>query len=226
MDGALVLAGVVMGVAASPHCVVMCSAPCAAVSAGCRRDASGFHIGRLLGYMAGGAVAATSVSALGAWGQVAPALRPLWTLVHLAFAAIGLWWLFARKPALRPERGITSPITWSPGRAHRTWRSTAAGLAWVAWPCGALQGALLLSALASSPTGGALVMGGFALASLPALAASPWVWSRWRSGRIGARLGGWADANGLRLAGACLVASSGWALTHGIWERLAAWCMA
>ncbi|HEX5687503.1 MAG TPA: sulfite exporter TauE/SafE family protein [Ideonella sp.] len=226
MDSALVLAGLAMGAASSPHCMAMCSAPCASVSSGCRRNAAGFHTGRVLGYMAGGAIAASSVAALGAWGQVAPALRPVWTLVHLAFAALGLWWLLTGRSAGSAERSITLPVVQSPRPSARPWRSTTAGLAWVAWPCGALQGALLLSALASGPVGGALVMGGFALASLPALAAGPWVWTRWRKGRIGAGLAGWAEVHGLRLAGFCLLASSGWALTHGIWERLAAWCLA
>ena len=65
----LVLAGLAMGVAASPHCALMCGAPCAAIGGGCRRRATGFHAGRLLGYMAGGAVAAGSMAAM-------PYIRP------------------------------------------------------------------------------------------------------------------------------------------------------
>jgi hypothetical protein len=30
---------------------------------------------------------------------------------------------------------------------------------------------------------------------------------------------------GHRIAGAGLVVASGWALTHGPWERFAAWCV-
>jgi hypothetical protein len=224
MDGALVLAGLIAGAAASPHCVVMCSAPCSAMSGGCQQNVAGFQLGRLLGYMAGGAVAASSMTALGAWGQAVPALRPLWTMVHLALVALGLWWLLTGKSPAWAARGNSVPIVFSRRPPRRPWRSGIAGLAWVAWPCGALQSALLLSALASSPVSGALVMGSFALASMPALALGPWAWARWQNWRGGAQAVGWAQENGLRIAGFCLAASSGWALTHGIWERVAAWC--
>jgi len=58
MDAPLILAGLAMGVAASPHCVVMCGAPCAALTQGSARSSAGFHVGRVLGYAAGGALAA------------------------------------------------------------------------------------------------------------------------------------------------------------------------
>ena len=98
MEWPLILAGLAMGVAATPHCAVMCGAPCAALTQGCARTASGFHAGRLFGYMAAGAVAASSIAALGTWSQAAPALRPLWTMLHLAFLALGLWWLVTHRP--------------------------------------------------------------------------------------------------------------------------------
>jgi uncharacterized protein len=248
MDAPLILAGLAMGVAASPHCVAMCGAPCAALTHGCARNASGFHFGRLLGYMAGGAVAAGSVAALGAWSQAAPALRPLWTLLHLAFLALGLWWLATGRQPAWMQRGGAVPGGAVPGgavpirivrRGGRPLRSGLAGLAWVAWPCGALQAALLLAALASSAQGGALTMAAFALGSMPALALAPWVLARWQALRGGAAAGaagaGSADATGaagslqmatlgFRLAGVGLVLGSGWALTHGLWLQFAAWC--
>ena len=87
MELPLIFAGLAMGLAATPHCAAMCGAPCAALTGGCSRNTTGFHAGRLLGYMAGGAVAASSVALLGAWSQAAPALRPLWTALHLALLA-------------------------------------------------------------------------------------------------------------------------------------------
>jgi len=96
MDAPLILAGFAAGVAASPHCTLMCGAPCAALTSGCNRNAAGFHLGRVLGYMAGGAVAASSVQMLGVWSQAVPGLRPVWMLVHLAFLANHLrpvWWM-------------------------------------------------------------------------------------------------------------------------------------
>ncbi|HEY0855533.1 MAG TPA: sulfite exporter TauE/SafE family protein [Albitalea sp.] len=238
MDIPLVLAGLAMGVAASPHCAFMCGAPCAALTSGCKRSTTGFHLGRLFGYMAGGAVAAASVSALGAWSQAAPALRPLWTGLHLAFLALGLWWLATgRQPAWMRRDGAVpvrffrqvpadpASLAGTVGPHGRPWRAGFAGLAWVAWPCGALQGALLLSALASSPQSGAVVMAAFALGSMPALAVAPWVWGRWRAMRGTAATTGEVATLGFRVAGAGIVLSSGWALTHGLWERFAAWCV-
>jgi uncharacterized protein len=206
---------------------VVCGAPCAAVTQGRARSATGFHVGRVLGYAAGGALAASSVMALATWTQAAPALRPLWTLLHLAFLALGLWWLVAgRQPdAWQRDRAVT--VSMPSSSRHHTLRATAAGTAWVAWPCGALQAALLLSALASSATTGALTMAAFAVASAPALALAPWAWGRWAAWRKsrGADASAAAmSAIGYRVAGASLVLAAGWALTHGLWIRFAAWC--
>jgi hypothetical protein len=111
------------------------------------------------------------------------------------------------------------------GRRTRLLRATLAGLAWVAWPCAALQGALLLSALGSGATDGALVMAAFAIGSMPGLSVAPWAWARWQSLRGGAAIAPAQVATlGFRVAGTALVIASGWALTHGIWERFAAWC--
>jgi sulfite exporter TauE/SafE len=223
MSTALVLAGLAMGVAASPHCAAMCSAPCAALSGPCRRNATALQLGRLLGYMAGGAVAAGSVAALGSWRQSVPALRPLWTLLHLALLALGLWWLATGRtpPALLRDGAVV--VRW-PGR-RRPWRTGLAGLLWVAWPCGALQAALLLAALANGPLGGALVMAAFALASMPALLLAPWTWARWQAWRGHSLSPAVATSWCHRLAGGGLVLGSGWALTHGLWQRVAAWCV-
>jgi sulfite exporter TauE/SafE len=226
MQAALLLAGLAMGVAASPHCAAMCGAPCAAIGGGCRRNAAGLQLGRLLGYMAGGAVAAGSVAALGAWSQSVPLLRPLWTLLHLSLLALGLWWLATgRVPAALMRDGAVA-VSWVGRRDKRPWRAGLAGLMWVAWPCSALQAALLLAALAGTPAGGALVMAAFALASMPALLLAPWAWALWQSRRQGPTATLDATAWGYRIAGAGLMLSSGWALTHGLWLRLAAWCAA
>ena len=212
-----------MGVASSPHCALMCGTPCAAITAGRRSASVGFHLGRLAGYMAGGALAAASVTALGTWTRTAPALQPLWLLVHLAFLLLGLWWLFAGSMPARLVRGGSVPLRFVRARGHMT-RASCIGLAWVAWPCGALQAALLLAALANGATGGALVMAAFALGSLPALGAAPWIWRRFRDA-VGGRVdGAGIVAAGYRLAGLMLVASSTWAIAHGLHDRLAAVC--
>ena len=225
MEWSLLLAGLAMGVASTPHCAVMCGAPCAALTKGGPGAAGGFHLGRLVGYMAAGAVAASSVAALGAWSQASPALRPFWTLLHLAFLALGLWWVvMGRQPAWMLRRTGTDVPVRIHGRSKPGARAVLAGLAWVAWPCAALQGGLLLAALANSAQGGAIVMAAFALGSMPGLAVAPWAWARWRAWHGTAVAPGQVAVLGFRIAGVGLVAVSGWALTHGIWERVAAWC--
>lgn len=218
MNLPLVIAGLALGVAASPHCTVMCGAPCAALTGGCQRNAAGFHLGRLIGYMAGGAAAASSVQMLGVWSQAVPGLRPIWMLVHLAFLALGLWWLATGRQLDWMKRGGSVRIK-IVSRKGRTMRSGLAGLAWVAWPCGALQAALMLSALASDAQGGATVMAGFAIGSMPALALAPWVWRMWRAASRSA-----TETFGYRVAGLGLTLGSGWVVTHGLWVRVAAWC--
>jgi sulfite exporter TauE/SafE len=110
-----------------------------------------------------------------------------------------------------------------PGKATK---AGLAGLVWVAWPCAALQAGLVLSAMASSPAAGALVMGAFALGSMPVLAFGPWVWTRWQAW-VGHDRASPSRGSTLayRVAGAGLVMAAGWALTHGLWERVAAWCV-
>jgi sulfite exporter TauE/SafE len=223
LDASLALTGLALGVAASAHCSLMCSAPCAALAGG-RRATLLFHLGRLASYATAGAVAAWSVAALGQWTQAAPWTRPLWMLSHLAFLALALWWLvtgraLGRLAIKRPPTFIAMPVR---GRQPRAaWRSGLAGLAWAALPCGMLHGALGVAALASGPLGGASVMGAFALGSLPALAVTPWVWARWQAWRGPSGAG--AGALGYRVAGAGLLMASGWALAtiDAPWQG---WC--
>jgi sulfite exporter TauE/SafE len=226
MDSALLLSALAMGVAASPHCAAMCGAPCAALSGGGRRSAIGFQFGRLLSYMAGGALAAASVGLLAEWSRALPVLRPLWLLLHMALLALGLWWLASgRQPDwMKRDRAVPVQIVRHQEPNARATRATLAGLAWVAWPCGVSQSALLLAALASTPQGGALTMAAFATGSMPALLAGPWVWSRWQARHGGAVAGVSLATLGFRVAGVALVLSSGWALTHGMWSSIAAWC--
>lgn len=220
MEASLILGGLLLGFGSSPHCAAMCGAPCAALTRGDGRCMTAFHGGRALGYMAAGAVAAASVSSLGVVREAWPVVRPLWVLLHVLVLALGLWllatgrqpeWRLGRAPAMLATAGGWRPIK-GPSR------STFAGLLWVAWPCGLLHSALVLAALANGPTGGAVVMGAFALGSLPALWAGPALLRRLASVR--------QRAWGVRAAGLMLVGASGWALGHGVWDRALAWCLA
>ena len=218
MSATLVLGALLLGFGGSPHCAAMCGAPCAALTRGGGRCAAGFHGGRMLGYMSAGALAAVSVSTLGATRDAWPVTRPVWALLHVAVLALGLLllasgrqpdWRFGRPPAVLATAGGWAPMS-GPARAG------AAGLAWVAWPCGLLYGALTMAALANGPLGGAAVMAAFSLGSMPALLAAPLVLNRLTDTR--------AKAFAVRVAGALLAGSSAWALGHGVWERVLAWC--
>lgn len=177
LDVALMGSAFLMGVAGSVHCVSMCAAPCAALTGGQRTPSAAFHAGRLASYSLAGAVAASSIGLLWQWEQAASWLRPLWLGLHLAVLALGLWLLWrGEQPLWMQRRWGRAPSGGSARSA--TGRSSLAGLAWVAWPCGLLQSALLVAALATGPVTGALVMAAFAVGSSPGLWAGPWLLRR------------------------------------------------
>ena len=238
MDQALLLSAVLLGLAGTPHCLAMCGAACAAASGGGGlRQLLPFHLGRLLAYAAAGAVAAGSVGSLAVLGQAVAALRPLWTLVHIAALGLGLYLLWqGRQPAWmeRLGRRRADAVVHREGEPWQAIRgparSAGLGLAWVAWPCGLLQSALLVAALANSPAAGAGVMAGFAVASAAGLLIGPALWWRLSQGRRlaggGPSLGAAASGRlAVRWAGAALALASSWALGHGLWMRVAAWCL-
>lgn len=182
---------------------------------------------RVVGYAAAGAVVAAGVGALAALSAVSSGLQPLWLLMHLAALGFGLWLLFSgRQPAWltgdgreRLAVGVIAPIHGPDKRS--SWPhfgAWLAGLAWVAWPCGLLQAALLMAALADDAFGGAAVMGVFALCTSPGLVAGPWLWRRW-TGRGSSASGGPSIAWALRASGALLAGATLWALAHNAYVR-------
>ena len=234
MSAALSAGALLMGLASAPHCVAMCSSACGGAARACggdhpQRAMVALQLGRLLSYAAVGALAAASVSTLGAWSAGTPALRPLWSAVHLGALLLGLWlvwrgqapdWLrlFGQRVAHRVQQQVRR----TPPGAGRLWQAGLLGTAWVGLPCGLLQSALVVAALGDGPWQGAAVMASFAAGSSVGLWAGPALWWRFSGGRLNAASGPLMAA---RLGGAVLVALSGWALTHGLWERVyAAWC--
>lgn len=231
MDLALIGSALLLGLAGVPHCAAMCGAACAAVGGAAGRGSTvAFHLARLASYAAGGAVAAASVGTLGRLGQMTPVLKPLWIAVQVAALTLGVYLLVrGRQPRWVSELSLLAraraagagagTAAWSPLRVGS--RAGLAGLAWVAWPCGLLQSALVVAALANHAGGGAAAMAVFALGSSPGLLAGPWLL------RALSRLGGEGEATQralVRVAGALLVGASAWALGHGLWQRVAQWC--
>lgn len=228
MDWALTLGAMLLGLAGTPHCAAMCGAACTAFTgSGRSADRASFHVARVLGYTAAGAVVASSVGLLAQLGQASAMLRPLWTLVHVAALMLGLWLLWqGRQPAWmenlgrRGARPAADAGGWQ--RMQGPVRAGTAGALWVGWPCGLLQSALMVAALANSAAGGAMVMFGFALITGAGLAVGPWLWTRWVG--PGAVAGAAGAAWATRGAGVVLASASAWALGHGLWQQVAAFC--
>jgi sulfite exporter TauE/SafE len=206
LDAALIASATLMGLAGMPHCAAMCSAPCAL--AGGKRPV-GLLAGRLLGYTAGGVVAAASAEALARASQNVTLLQPAWALLQAALLLFGLTLLArGRVPAW------LGAVSWRPQPRH----AFATGLAWVAMPCGLLHAALLLAGLSGSPLSGGAAMAGFALASTPGLVIAP----LWRARLL--KRGAAGDVLALRLAGLALALGAAWGLGHGVWDKLLLAC--
>ena len=236
MDLALIASALLMGLAGGPHCAAMCGAAYAgiarqgavaqAVGAASAGGVSGetramfaLHLGRLVSYTAAGALVAASVAGLSSMGAAAPVLKPLWTLLHVGAVALGLWLLITgRAPAWlagASRRGsrlmATQPLRFM-ARIPASARAGAIGACWAAMPCGLLQSALIVAALASGPLQGASVMAVFALGSALSLWLVPRLWLRLQRGGHAAL----RNTLAVRLAGALLLLASAFALSHGL----------
>lgn len=212
-----------MGLTGGPHCVAMCGAACAGIgqAAGGRKHAAmwGFQAGRVLGYSLLGALAAASMQALGWLTVQSAALRPVWTLFHVAMVVLGLLLLVrAEQPVWLEQIGKK---IWIAARSLAGGPGSGAplliGVLWTFLPCGLLYSALLVATLTGHALDGAAVMALFALGTSVSMMGGPWLWLRLRGGGNGA----W----GVRLAGLALAASSGWALWMGLAHNAAPWCV-
>jgi hypothetical protein len=214
MDQTLMVSALLMGLAGTPHCLAMCGAACGLVTGGRTWSLGAFHFGRLLAYAAAGALAAASMGTLAQVGQAAAALRPFWTLVHMAALVLGVYLVWrGRQPAWMESMGrVRRPAQTVIGPSS----------AWQALRLPARSG--MVAALANTPASGAAVMAAFAVASGLGLAIGPKLW--WRlTGATGNRMTV-SPALAVRLAGLALAAASAWALGHGLWMRVWAWCVA
>lgn len=223
MQTSLAVTALLMGLAGGPHCIAMCGAACAGIgqAAGPRKNVAmwSFQAGRVLGYSTLGAVAAASMQALGWLTVQSAALRPVWTLFHVATFVLGMLLLWkAQQPVWLEQAGRK---IWSGARSLAQGRGRGAplviGALWTFLPCGLLYSALLVAALTGSALEGAVVMALFALGTSVSMMAGPWLWLRLR----GKGSGDW----GVRLAGLALAASSGWALWMAFAHNAAPWCV-
>lgn len=213
-----------MGLAGGPHCVAMCGAACAGIgqAAGTRKNSAllSFQLGRIVGYSLLGSLAAASMQGLGWLTVQSAALRPVWSLFHVAAIVLGLALMWnAQQPVWLESAGRK---IWAHARRLGTGSGGAPvvlGTLWALLPCGLLYSALLVAAMAGGPLDGAAVMALFALGTSVTMTAGPWLWLKLRGATPGS--GAW----GMRLAGLALAASSGWALWMGLMHNTAPWCV-
>lgn len=227
MQSSLALTALLMGLVGGPHCVAMCGAACAGIgqAAGAHKNSAlwTFQLGRVVGYSLLGGLAAASLQGLGWLTVQSAALRPVWSLFHVAALLLGLVLLWqARQPVWLEDTGRK---VWARARALAATRGRGVplvlGVMWALLPCGLLYSALLVAAMAGSAAAGAMVMGLFAIGTSVTMVAGPWLWLRLRGQDAGQGSGQW----GVRLAGAALAASSGWALWMGLVHNAAPWCV-
>jgi sulfite exporter TauE/SafE len=216
----LAATALLMGLAGGPHCAAMCGAACAAMgTVRARRSWWEFQAGRLAGYSLAGGIAASAMQSFAWLAAQAPALRPVWTLFHLAVLAWGLMLLAqARQPAWLADAGRTiwarvRPVAASRGGAF------AAGTLWAFMPCGLLYSALLVASLSGGALEGALSMALFSAGSAVSLALAPWLLARLRA--TGDRI---RRDLGTRAAGALLALAAIWGLWADAAHRIAVWC--
>lgn len=234
MQASLALTALLMGLVGGPHCVVMCGAACAGLgqAAGPHKHKAllGFQLGRVVGYSALGGLAAASMQGVGWLTVQSAALRPLWSLLHVAALVLGLVLVWqARQPVWLEDaaRQVWRKVrAWAPGQgAGAPW---VLGVLWALLPCGLLYSALLVAALAGQAWEGAVVMACFALGTSVSMVLGPWLWLRMRGGATVVRFAGQGASSGawgVRLAGAALAASAAWALWMGLVHNTAPWCI-
>ena len=227
MQASLALTALLMGLVGGPHCVAMCGAACAGIgqAAGPRPRSALvlFQLGRVIGYSALGGLAAASLQGLGWLTTQSAALRPVWSMFHVAAIALGLMLLVqARQPLWL---GAAARQVWHRARNYGgSWSGGAPvllGMLWALLPCGLLYSALLVATLAGTAVGGAMVMTLFALGTSFTMLLGPWLWLRLRGSPATPDSGQW----GVRLAGAALAASSAWALWMALAHNSAPWCI-
>ncbi|HEX6723084.1 MAG TPA: sulfite exporter TauE/SafE family protein [Burkholderiaceae bacterium] len=182
MNGALTLgAALLLGFAASSHCLVMCGGISAALGMAASKNAKGrtrlpivmtYQLGRIFSYALAGLALAGIFGGLVSLLDVESVRRTLRTLSALALL-LGALVAFG---GLRADVGIGRTV-WArlapvgrrllPGNSLP--RGFAVGMVWGWMPCGFVYSVLLIAALQFDALNGALIMTAFGLGTAPAL---------------------------------------------------------
>lgn len=177
------LGGLLAGLASSLHCAAMCGGIAASLmftlspEGGTPRRAGVLmtaQAGRMTAYVLAGAVLGLAGTGLYVMAD--------FSLAHLVFrwgAAVVLVWIGLSLTGLLPPFSVfdrlLAPVTrhvLRPAPGGSLLQAYGAGLVWGLLPCAMVYAVLLYAMLSGTAQGGALVMAGFAIGTLPAVTAS------------------------------------------------------
>jgi sulfite exporter TauE/SafE len=201
MLSGLYFSAAIIGLAASPHCLTMCSALCEKSAQHCELSHQAKPLGmskiyyylpvlmgRLISYVVAGALLSLfTTTALNFLSSIAW-LKPIWLFSQIAIVLVGLWMLVTGylplsisnvTQSIRSFLGINDRhvLPKTSGIYAASAYSLLAGSLWALIPCGVLHSVLLMAALANSPLEGGMVMLSFGLTSSLSLIIGGWLWS-------------------------------------------------
>jgi len=208
-----------MGLMGGPHCIAMCGAPCAVISAQGSSQIWQFHLGRISGYGILGGVAAYSMNNLAWLSNQTMSLHPVWTFFHgIIFVWGFVMLLYAKQPQWIDHIGESSWNTIQ--KLSKTLRSNfLLGMLWSFMPCGLLYSALLVAALTLNILNGTISMMFFALGTSISLIVSPIIWLKIKNGKL------WLnEIQGMRIAGMLLMIAASWAIWMDLIHPMKLWC--
>jgi len=228
MNTLTLVAALLLGLAASGHCLVMCGGISAALGIATAKRADGrarasllvaYQAGRIASYVLAGLLLGGTLAGVIALLDVEVVRRALRVLSAVAlllgalvasgrlrdpgFGIGGRIW-----PKLAPFGRRLLPVTSVP-------RAFAFGMVWGWMPCGFVYTVLLIAALQLDAARGAATMAMFGLGTAPALLAV--AFGAERFARLGARAGNRRIAAGALLASAVLTLAGPWLGTHAPW---------
>lgn len=221
-DTATFFSALLVGLLGAVHCVGMCGGIAGVLSIGTERLSASirllrtlaYNTGRIASYSAAGAVAGLAGRT---FGGLLPegAARPLAMSISAVFALLLALYMVGRGGLLvRLERfggrlwQYLKPVGQRFIPARNLKQSFGLGLVWGWLPCGLVYTALAWAMVSGSPMRGALLMLGFGLGTLPALAGM---------GMAGAWILAWRDRPLVRYtAGLVLVGFAVTSLWHGL----------
>lgn len=175
-----VFAALLMALAGSGHCVMMCGGIAGAFAGQVnKRQLLIYNFGRITSYTIAGAVvggAFAGVAGIAEHGLVS--LRIIAALVLVCFGLyLGQWWFGLRylerlgQPLWRRLQPLAAKF-----RQRRSYTALfGAGMLWGWLPCGLVYSALSWSAVSGSASQGALLMFAFGLGTLPSMLGFGWL---------------------------------------------------